>query len=94
MIVYAASDAKAAAQSLLEKINDVILFPLMSLMVSVAVLIFLYGAFEYVANAANDSARDTGRRHMMYGIIGLLVMLSAYTILKIAAGTFGISVPK
>ena len=91
MVAYAASEAKKVAESLLERINEVILFPLMTLMVSVAVLLFLYGAFEYIYNAGNDSARETGRRHMMYGIIGLLVMLSAYTILKIAAGTFGIS---
>lgn len=92
MIAYASAH-EAAARSLLAKIQSAILFPLITLMVSVAVLMFLWGAFEYVYNADSDQGRETGRRHMLYGIIGLLVMISAYAILTIATGTFGIDIP-
>ncbi|NCN52369.1 hypothetical protein GW943_01005 [Candidatus Parcubacteria bacterium] len=93
MIAYADSaSATAAAQSILAKINDVILFPLMTLMLAVALLVFLWGAFEFIANAGNDGAQSKGRQHMLYGVIGLLIMVSAYTILMIAAGTFGIPI--
>lgn len=81
-----------AAKTLLGKINDAILFPLMALMMAVALLIFLWGAFEYISNAGNDSAQSKGRQHMLYGIIGLLIMVSAYSILALAAGTFGLRV--
>jgi len=91
MIAYA-QGAEAAARSVLERLNDAILFPLITLMMSVAVLVFLWGGFEYIAKADNDTAREEGRRHMFWGIIGLVVMLSAYAILSIAAGTVGISV--
>lgn len=92
MTVFAADTAaaKAAAQSLLAKINDAIIFPLMTLMIAVALLVFLWGAFEYIANSGNDSAQSKGRQHMLYGIIGLLIMVSALSILSIAAGTFDI----
>ena len=81
-----------AAQSLLIKLQAAILFPLMTLMMGVAILMFLWGAFEFVYNAESDQGRETGRRHMLYGVIGLLVMLSALAILKIAAWTFGVPV--
>lgn len=90
MVAYA-SEHIARAQGFVNKIENAILFPLMSLMVAGAVLVFLWGAYEFVMNAADEGGRATGRAHMMYGIIGLLVILSAYTILKIAAATFGIS---
>jgi len=94
MIAYAQSGAHiVAAQSLLAKIETFILFPLMTLMIAVALLVFLYGMYEYVLNADDESGRSTGKTHMLYGIIGLLVMVSAYAILKIAAATFGVSVP-
>jgi len=94
MIAYAQGGAHVvAAQGLLAKIESVILFPLMTLMISVALLVFLYGMYEYVLNADDESGRTTGKTHMLYGIIGLLVMVSAYAILKIAAATFGVSVP-
>lgn len=83
----------AAAEALLARINEVILFPLISLMIGVALLIFLWGAFQFVYQAGNEGAREVGRRHMLWGIIGFVIMLSALTILQIAAGTFGIQVP-
>jgi hypothetical protein len=80
-------------EKIIEKINEVILFPVMSFMLSVALLFFLWGAYEFVASAESDEGRARGKTHMMYGIIGMLVMLSALAILKIAAGTFGVPVP-
>ena len=93
MIAYAQTTEAhvTAAKALLVKIEGAILFPLMSLMMAVALLVFLYGMYEYVAGADSDEAQTIGKTHMLYGIIGLLVMISAYAILKIVAGTFGIS---
>lgn len=94
MIAYAADSAPhiAAASSLLSKIETIILFPLMTLMGAVALLVFIYGIFEYVRNSESDTARETGKKHMMYGIIGLVVMFSALAILKIALNTVGCNI--
>lgn len=89
--VAEASAHVVAAQRFVDKINKAILFPLITLMMAVAFLVFLYGAFEFVKNSNNESARETGRNHLFYGVIGMLVMLSALAILNIAAGTFGLS---
>jgi hypothetical protein len=92
MIAYAAEGAHVtAAKAMLAKIESAILFPLMTLMMAVALLVFLWGMYEYVLNADDESARSTGKTHMMYGIIGLLVMISALSILRIAAGTVGVT---
>jgi hypothetical protein len=90
MYTFAASEAQVVAQSFLARINDAILFPLITLLMAIALLVFLYGAFEYVKGAQNDGDRETGRTHLLYGTIGMLVMLSALALLTIAAGTFGL----
>ena len=71
-------------------LNRVILFPLIILLTGIALLVFFYGCFMYVANAGNSSAREEGKRHITYGVIGLLVMLTALSLLSIAANTFGL----
>ena len=81
------------AKSILTRIENAFLFPLIELMMAVALLVFLWGVYEYVLHADDESARSTGRTHMLYGIIGLLVMVSALAILTIATGTFGVSIP-
>ena len=91
-VAHAAVDGKAriVAKELVAKINDAILFPLIALLMAIAFLMFLWGVFEFVKNADNQTARETGRRHLLFGVIGMLIMLSAYAILSIAAGTFGL----
>ena len=92
MIAHA-QEATAIAQSFLDRINEAIRFPLITLLMAIALVVFLFGAFKFIAGANNDAARAEGKQHLLFGIIGMLVMLSAYTILYIAANTFGIDIP-
>lgn len=80
----------AEAAGFVAKVNDIILFPLIYLLMSVAFLIFLWGCAKYVFNANNESERAKGRKHILWGLVGLLIMISAWSILSIAAGTFGL----
>jgi hypothetical protein len=82
--------AAAEAASFVATFNEVILFPTIALLSAVAFFVFLWGVAEYVFNAANDQARQQGVKHITYGIIGLVVMISAFAILSIAAATFGL----
>lgn len=92
MIAYAQSHI-TAANSLLDKIKAAILYPLMSLMLGIAILVFLWGVFEMVVHATDSEARSKGRQHIMYGIIGIVVMLSALTLLRIVGASVGVTVP-
>jgi hypothetical protein len=87
---HAATNAQIAAMCFVDRINGAILFPLITLLSAVAFIVFLWGGFQYIKNADNEQGRQVGSAHMLYGVIGLLVMLSAYAILSIAAGTFGL----
>ncbi len=82
--------AGASAASFVSTLNEVIFYPLIALLAGVAFVIFLWGCAEYIMNANNPAAREKGVKHITYGIIGLVVMMSAWAILEIAAATFGV----
>lgn len=84
------SGAAAEAASFVQTFNEVILYPTIALLMGVAFLIFLWGCAEYIFNATNDQARQQGVRHITWGIIGLVVMVSAWAILEVAVATFGL----
>lgn len=73
------------------KLNDAFLFPLIFLLSGIAFLFFVYGAAVYIMNADSDQAREIGKKHITYSILGLVIMASAYAILNIAAGTWGLN---
>ena len=74
----------------LTKLGEVILNPLISLMFAVALVVFLWGVFQYIKNADSPEDRKKGARHIIGGIIGLFIMISVYTILEILKNTFNI----
>ncbi len=78
------------AYSFVERVNEAILYPLIMLLMGLALLIFLYGCYEYIAHSNESQARETGQMHITWGIVGMFTMLVAYAILGIAAGTFGL----
>jgi TRAP-type C4-dicarboxylate transport system permease small subunit len=86
----ASNNAVGEAVKFVDKVNEIILFPLIALLIAVAFLVFLWGCAQYIFNASNPSAKEEGIRHITWGIIGLLVMVTAWTILLIATATFGL----
>lgn len=68
---------------LLGKIASSIINPLVILMIAVAVVFFIYGVVEFISAANNEEARTKGRQHMVWGIIGLFIMVSVWGIMNI-----------
>lgn len=85
------ANAAAVAADFVLRVNEVFLFPLIVLLTSIAFLVFIYGCAEYIMNADSDQARETGKKHITFGLIGLVIITSAYSLLNLAVGTFGLS---
>jgi len=88
--VLAGDPATTLAYGFVQDFNRVILFPTIGLMSAIALLVFIFGCFQYVVHANDAAARTQGIKHITWGIIGLVVMLSAYTIMLLFANTFGL----
>jgi len=69
---------------------DVIVNPLIRLSFAVALVVFLWGVFGYIKNADSPEDRKKGTQHIIWGLVGLFIMTSVFTILEIALNTFGI----
>lgn len=75
---------------IINKINEVILNPIILLLFVVATLVFFYGIFVMIANSTSEEGRETGRKNIMYGLIGMFIMMSVFGIVKLVMVTFGL----
>jgi len=48
------------------------------LIVGAAVVFFLWGVLQFVMSAGDDEAREKGKNHIIYGVIGIAVMVSIW----------------
>ncbi len=62
---------------LLSGINNQIVTPLIYLLATLAVVYFMMGVFTFIRNADAPDKRQEGFQHMVWGVIGIFIMVSA-----------------
>ncbi len=90
-IAYAAENP--AVTSVVQKINQFIVNPLIGFLFALAFVVFLWGTAQFVFQADNEAAHTQGKQHMIWGIIGMVIMFGAFTIMSIIGNTIGAPVP-
>lgn len=74
----------------LAKVTTEIINPLMLLMAAVAFVVFLWGIFLFIKNGGEAGKQEEGRRAIMWGLIGMVIIFGVYGLLNIALTTFGL----
>lgn len=73
------------ADNLILKINQTILNPIIGVMFAIALVVFLYGVVEFIAGTDNEEKRSAGRKHMIWGIVGLFIMVAVFGLMHLLA---------
>ncbi|KKU58663.1 MAG: hypothetical protein UX81_C0018G0005 [Parcubacteria group bacterium GW2011_GWA2_47_12] len=74
----------------INKIGENILNPLIYLMFGVASLTFAWGVYVFLVNLDNEEKRKEGGWVMLWGVLGMAVMLGAKGIVAVIKGTIGV----
>ena len=61
---------------------------LIPFIVGLAVLVIIYGIFGYITEAANEEKRKEAKDFIIWGFVGLFIMLSIWGLLNILVNTF------
>jgi len=63
---------------------------LVYLFLAIAVLVFVVGVIRYVLNRGGEESKKAGRDYMIWGIIGITVILSVFALANLLIGLFGL----
>ncbi len=77
-------------QQFLAKIEAQILVPLITLLSLAAFVVFVWGVVQFIASAEDEEKRKTGQQHMIWGIIGLVIMFGANAVVALIKQTVGV----
>lgn len=91
MNLFATKIVYADLNQFIAKIDNTIINPLINFLFALAVVYFLYGVFEFILNQNNEEKKTSGKSHMLWGIVGITIMVGVWTILGIILSTLGIS---
>ena len=78
-----------------ELINTVfitgIIQPLIALSFGVALLVFLWGVVKYIKNSGDEKTREEAKYYMLYGVVGLFVMVSVWGLVRFLIVSIGLN---
>lgn len=82
----------AAAKDIQEVIGDIkgILESIIPLLMIIATVVFLWGVIRYITSAGDEDKIAEGRRLIIYGLIGLFVMVAVWGLVQVLVTTFGV----
>lgn len=84
-----AADCTTGIDSLLGKINQYLINPIIVFMFALALAYFIFGVVQFMANQDSEEARSTGKQHMIYGVLGMFIMIAVFAIMRIMVVTLG-----
>ena len=81
-------------ETLINLFTKEIFNPLLALLFAIGLVIFLYGLVEFLWNLSQGSHdADKGKQHMLWGLVGMFVMSSAFAIVRLLASIVGKQLP-
>jgi len=73
--------------AIIGKIEDAVINPILILLFAIALLVFMWGVFNYIVHADDPTKRSEGGKGMIYGVIGMFIMFSVFGIINLIAST-------
>ncbi len=86
---YSGGAPKTFADLIMNTIIGGMLTPVVALIVSAAIVVFLWGVFKFIKSEGKE--KDAGRDMMVWGIVGIFVMMSMWGLVNILRGTFNLN---
>ena len=81
-------------QQLAARFVSAIINPILTLLMAFGLLIFVFGIIEFLwyMSKGEHKRMDMGKQHMLYGLLGMFVMVSAWAIMRMIAGLVGTTI--
>ena len=76
-------------EDIINKVIEQIINPLIPVLIGIGLIVFFWGIIQFVLNADSEEKRSTGKQHMMWGVIGLFIMVSVWGIIYLLQDFFG-----
>ncbi|MCF7831851.1 MAG: hypothetical protein K9M36_03130 [Candidatus Pacebacteria bacterium] len=80
-----------ALGDLLNAIYRHLINPVIAFIFALATLWFIVGVIKFLANGGNEQKKTEGKQHMLWGLIGMFVMVSVFGIMQLIVNTLGMS---
>ncbi len=89
MHFYIVPVAEASVLTLVKSIDKVLINPIIIFLFAVALAYFIYGLAQYLLSPQNEEVRKKAKSQMLWGVLGLFIMVAVFGLMQIILSSFG-----
>lgn len=94
MDTFTAAVNNSAVCDLVGKLTSAFINPILALIFAAGLLIFIFGLVEFMWSLSQETGkREEGKKHMRWGLAGMIIMVSAIAIIKVISNIVGGNLP-
>lgn len=77
---------------ILGRLKSEVLWPAMTVIFAAGFLLFIWGLVKFLwyVEEGSGSSSSEGKQHMVWGLVGMLIMVSFWSIIALLDNTFGL----
>ena len=83
----------ATVDSIISKFTQLVINPAVTLLFVLASLLFTWGLIEFMMDSQQGEVSEKGKQHMIWGTIGIVIMISVFGIMNLIVGVFDLKGP-
>ncbi len=80
-----------ALTKVLQELNDLVIYPMILVIFACGFFLFVWGLVQFLWNLNEGGDNKEGKQHMLWGIVGMLIMISVNGILGLLVNTFNLA---
>jgi|SRR5665213_3622834 len=77
---------------LITRFGTYIVDPLLLVIFATGFFMFMWGLLQFMVNTNRGEDTSDGKRHMIYGSLGMFIMVSVYGLIALLDSTFGLNI--
>jgi hypothetical protein len=79
-----------AVNNILARLKYEVLWPAMTVIFAAGFLLFIWGLVKFLWYIEEGGSAEEGKQHMIWGIAGMFIMVSFWSIITLLDSTFGL----
>jgi len=79
-----------AMDTFIANIVEHIINPIIGIVFALGFALFLWGVASYILKSGNETDRQTGKDHIIWGLVGMLIMVAVGGIINMIRNTLGL----
>ncbi len=88
-VLIAVAHAQGTAERFVGRLVGDVLQPIVYLLITLAIVFFLWGVVQFISGADNAERVGEGRNHILWGLVGLFIMVSVVGIMNLLCNSIG-----